>query len=166
MAIHDFQITKPSWTMACVSYIRILFQKSYKAPLLRMVKRGRDFLKSSRLSLLVKQGHLHWLPPYSVQKTFSPCLITLTVEKFFVMYRWNFLGFNLYTSPLVLSMGTIICFIQNFIAVEPIPQDMFSMVNHPHFHLPFLHKRCSNPFIPFVALCWIVSTAFSPVLRN
>lgn len=168
MAIYDFQITKQSWIMACQSYIRFFFQRSYKAPLLRMVQRRRDFLCSSRLSLLFRQGHLHWLPPHSVQKTFSPCLITLIVEKLFVMNRWNFLGFNLYTSLFVLSMGKIICFNQNFIGIG-IEQILLRHVFHAKsspLSLPFLHKRCSNPFIPFVALCWILSTAFLSLLYS
>lgn len=76
------------------------------------------------------------------------------------MYGWNFLGFNLCTSLLFLSMGTIICFYQNFIGIEQILlRHIFHAESFP-LSLPFLHKRCSNPFIPYVVLYWLVSSAF------
>jgi len=34
------------------------------------------------------------------------CSVTLRVKKFFLMFRWNFLCFNLCPLPLVLSLGT------------------------------------------------------------
>jgi len=85
-----------------------------------MVGVGRDLYGSSSPALPQKQGHYSRL-----HRTFSrqglnisrgestaslgslfQRSVTLSVKKFFFMFRWNFLCFNLCLLPLVLSLGT------------------------------------------------------------
>lgn len=63
--------------------------------------------------------------------------------------EWNFLGFYLHISPLVLWMGTTVCIYQNFIVMNRSSWDMFSMWNHSHFHCLSSTKDALIPLSPW-----------------
>ena len=85
----------------------------------RMVGVGRDLWGSSSPTPLPKQGHLQQAAQDLVQVGLEylqrrrislgnlfQSFVTFRVKKFFLMFRWNFLCFNLCLLSLVLSLGT------------------------------------------------------------